>query len=65
MGKKQPGKEKGSFREQLWTILLEAVSRDNILPLTSSCNLHCLFCSNRQNPPGVQTFSFAPLPRTG
>lgn len=61
MGKKKPGEGKGSFGEQLWALLLEAVSRDNVLPLTSSCNLSCLFCSHRQNPPGVQTFSFAPL----
>ncbi|NLX90960.1 MAG: radical SAM protein [Firmicutes bacterium] len=61
MGKKKPAKGKGGFKEQLWTLLLEAVSRDNVLPLTSSCNLRCLFCSHLQNPPGVQTFSFAPL----
>ncbi len=61
MGKSGPGTGKGSYREQLWVLLLEAVSRDNVLPLTSSCNLHCLFCSHRQNPPGVQTYSFAPL----
>jgi len=42
--------------------LLFAVSRQNVLPLTSTCNLSCLFCSNQQNPPGVQTFRLPPLP---
>lgn len=44
----------------LWPLLLEAVS-DNVLPLTSSCNLKCIFCSNRSNPPGIKSFSFPPL----
>lgn|GEM_PF-161165 len=39
---------------------MEAVS-DNVLPLTSSCNLSCVFCSHRQNPPGVRTYHFGPL----
>jgi pyruvate-formate lyase-activating enzyme len=42
--------------------LLHAVSVDNVLPLTSACNLSCLFCSSRQNPPGVQSFRLPPLP---
>ena len=29
--------------------LLEAC-RENVLPLTSRCNLGCVFCSNKQNP---------------
>ena len=41
--------------------LLSAVSRDNVLPLTSQCNLGCLFCSNQQNPHQVTTFSIPPL----
>ncbi|WP_406678634.1 DUF512 domain-containing protein [Neomoorella carbonis] len=36
-------------------------ARYNILPLTSSCNLRCLFCSHRQNPPGVETRYLPPL----
>lgn len=31
-----------------------------ILPLISVCNLSCLFCSNRSNPPGVRVFSLPP-----
>lgn len=39
--------------------LYRAQSR-GILPLTSTCNARCLFCSNRFNPPGVQTYSIPP-----
>ncbi len=46
---------------ELWPLLLEAVSVHNVLPLTSSCNMNCVFCSHRGNPPSVQTFSFPPL----
>lgn len=46
---------------ELWSLLLEAVSVYNVLPLTSSCNMSCIFCSHRSNPPQVKTFSFPPL----
>jgi MoaA/NifB/PqqE/SkfB family radical SAM enzyme len=42
--------------------VLEAVSRNNVLPLTSRCNLGCVFCSHRQNPPEVKTFRIPPIP---
>lgn len=32
----------------------------NILPLTSLCNVRCVFCSNAQNPPGVEVFNIQP-----
>lgn len=48
-------------RHQLMPLLLEAVSQDNILPLTSTCNASCVFCSHRQNPPGIRTYMFPPL----
>ena len=48
----------------LWPLLLEAVFRDNVLPLTSSCNLKCIFCSSRGNPQGVKTVSFPPLDKS-
>lgn len=31
-----------------------SISRYNILPVTSRCNFSCLFCSHRQNPPGIE-----------
>lgn len=53
-----PGELQGNYRQ----VLLEAVSRHNILPLTSSCNLCCSFCSHRHMPPGLDVFTFPPLP---
>ncbi len=44
-------------------LLLDAVARYNILPLTSSCNLHCLFCSHLRVPPQLDIFKFPPLPQ--
>lgn len=35
--------------------LLSAQER-NILPLTSHCNLNCIFCSHKYNPPEVEIF---------
>ncbi|HHW41845.1 MAG TPA: DUF512 domain-containing protein [Syntrophomonadaceae bacterium] len=46
----------------LSVILRKTVREKNILPLTSTCNLRCIFCSNSQNPPGVEAFSLPPLP---
>jgi NifB/MoaA-like Fe-S oxidoreductase len=51
--------KKGQALQQL---LVEAVRKDNVLPLTGICNLSCIFCSHRNNPPGTNAFSFAPLP---
>lgn len=45
----------------VYPYLLAAVSRDNVLPVTSRCNLGCLFCSHRQNPPDIITYSIPPL----
>lgn len=56
-----PRNRRYGSREELWPLLLEAVSINNVLPLTSSCNLHCVFCSHEQNPPGVRTCYFSPL----
>ncbi len=32
----------------------------NILPVTSHCNVRCVFCSHHQNPPGVLSYRIAP-----
>ena len=40
-----------------WPLLLEAASHHNVLTLTSACNTSCVFCSHRQNPPGVLAYS--------
>ncbi|WP_164730816.1 DUF512 domain-containing protein [Anoxybacter fermentans] len=43
----------GFSKEQL---ILYTAQENNILPLTSACNLKCIFCSHRQNPEGVQVY---------
>ncbi len=35
------------------TFILNGAAEANILPVTSRCNISCVFCSHRQNPPGV------------
>ncbi|WP_051412095.1 DUF512 domain-containing protein [Halonatronum saccharophilum] len=41
--------------------LLSAQDR-NILPITSICNVRCLFCSHRGNPKGIETYSLGHRP---
>ncbi len=43
-------------------LLYQVVRKENVLPITSFCNLRCIFCSNLQNPPGVEVFCLPPLP---
>ena len=43
-------------------ILWESASKENVLPLTSACNLRCVFCSNLQNPRGVRVYAVPHLP---
>ena len=43
-------------------ILWEAAIKENVLPLTSACNLRCVFCSNLQNPRGVRVYHVPHLP---
>ncbi len=40
-------------------ILYETVAA-NTLPLTSSCNVHCVFCSHLNNPPGIEVYRISP-----
>lgn len=37
-------------------LIYESAHRGNILPLTSACNVKCIFCSHLQNPPGMQIY---------
>lgn len=37
-------------------LVYESAHRGNILPLTSVCNVSCVFCSHQQNPPDIQTY---------
>jgi hypothetical protein len=54
-----PELENGSILQQL---LVAAVRDHNVLPLTGRCNLSCIFCSHRFNPPSTWAYSFNPLP---
>jgi len=42
-------------------ILFRTVKEDNILPITSICRLNCIFCSHKNNPNSVETYSFGHL----
>jgi MoaA/NifB/PqqE/SkfB family radical SAM enzyme len=42
-------------------LLLKTVQDNNILPITSVCNLACQFCSHQQNPRGIQVYRFGHL----
>lgn len=50
-----------AMQEQLRYHYLHSVSTFNILPVTSRCMFSCLFCSHRQNPPGVEAFTVPDL----
>ncbi len=41
-------------------LILKSAQDHGVLALTSYCNANCLFCSNKQNPPGIQTVSICP-----
>ncbi|WP_408955570.1 DUF512 domain-containing protein [Natroniella sp. ANB-PHB2] len=43
------------YTEQQLAIL--SAQKENILPITSVCNLSCLFCSHQGNPDNVEVFS--------
>ncbi len=42
---------------QLDRLILESAREANVLPITSRCDSHCVFCSHKNNPPGVRVFS--------
>lgn len=42
-------------------ILFKTVKEDNILPITSICKLNCIFCSHKNNPSQIETYSFGHL----
>lgn len=37
-------------------MIYESVYSSNILPVTSVCNVSCIFCSHRQNPEGIEIY---------
>lgn len=46
--------------EYIKSLILEGAVEGNILPLTSMCNVRCLFCSHRMNPGKVEVFRIPP-----
>ncbi|MBF7083146.1 DUF512 domain-containing protein [Desulfallas sp. Bu1-1] len=42
------------------SLIYWSAGHGNILPLTSRCNVSCIFCSNRLNPEGVEVFNIKP-----
>lgn len=52
-----PGKP---VKPALAQLILESAHQSNILPLTSTCNVRCVFCSHRQNPPGIEIYQLPP-----
>lgn len=47
--------------EQWKELLLVDAAQNNILPLTSTCNVSCIFCSHKQNPPDLKVLKMPPL----
>ncbi|MTI80286.1 MAG: DUF512 domain-containing protein [Firmicutes bacterium] len=43
------------------SLLYHSASQSNILPITSTCNVRCIFCSHRQNPPRTESYRIPPL----
>ncbi|MDO9573562.1 MAG: DUF512 domain-containing protein [Candidatus Contubernalis sp.] len=38
------------------SLIFNAMGSGNVLPITSRCNLSCVFCSHKQNPPDVKAY---------
>lgn len=49
------------MKNNIKRILYDSVYQYNILPLTSACNVSCMFCSHKQNPPEVEVYAIQPL----
>lgn len=50
----------GPVGESESALALAEAQAAGVLPLTSVCNVSCVFCSNRSNPPGVRVFTVPP-----
>jgi len=43
-------------KKALEHLILYTITEHNILPITSNCNNHCIFCSHHHNPPEVEVY---------
>lgn len=50
--------------DNMYSLILHSVSKHNILPITSRCNVSCVFCSHKQNPPGLKVVAMAPISKS-
>ncbi|MDP3050874.1 MAG: DUF512 domain-containing protein, partial [Eubacteriales bacterium] len=46
--------------DYLNALIMRTVQETNILPVSSACNVSCVFCSHHQNPPGVLAYRMPP-----
>ncbi len=44
-------------RDEIERLILNSAIEANILPITSKCDSRCIFCSHKNNPPGVDVVS--------
>ncbi|MEG6616611.1 DUF512 domain-containing protein [Peptococcaceae bacterium 1198_IL3148] len=51
----------GNQQFYIESLLYHAAAKSNILPITSTCNVRCVFCSHHQNPANVESYRVAPL----
>jgi NifB/MoaA-like Fe-S oxidoreductase len=42
-------------------LLYYSAATANIMPITSACNVSCIFCSHKHNPPGIDIYHLPPL----
>jgi wyosine [tRNA(Phe)-imidazoG37] synthetase (radical SAM superfamily) len=46
-----------SHSEEIQQLIQNAAAQGNILPITSRCDSHCIFCSHKNNPPEIDVIS--------
>lgn len=49
------------MKDYLYYKYINSISQFNILPVTSKCNVKCIFCSHNQNPPHIEVFRIEDL----
>ena len=46
-----------SHSAEIQQLILNSAAEGNILPITSCCDSHCIFCSHKNNPPEIDVIS--------
>lgn len=44
------------MKKAAFEYILRVVSSTNVLPITSRCNINCIFCSHKNNPDNIKTY---------